>query len=140
MDKAVKSARAAFQMGSPWRSMNASDRGQLLSRLADLVERDQLLLAVRTNIFECTPMRGHVVRRLELISVCRFIILVFFFYFQTLEAVDSGKVFLMAYFVDLTATVKTLRYYSGWADKIHGKTIPVGETHRSNQENNPRFT
>lgn len=47
--------------------------------------------------------------------------------FQTLEAVDSGKVFLMAYFVDLMATIKTLRYYSGWADKIHGKTIPVGE-------------
>lgn len=33
----------------------------------------------------------------------------------------------MAYFVDLMATIKTLRYYSGWADKIHGKTIPVGE-------------
>lgn len=35
--------------------------------------------------------------------------------------------FLMAYFVDLMATIKTLRYYGGWADKIHGKTIPVGE-------------
>lgn len=88
VDKAVKSARAACQLGSLWRSMNASDRGHLLNRLADLVERDQLLLA-------------------------------------TLEAMDSGKVFLMAYFVDLMATIKTLRYYSGWADKIHGKTIPV---------------
>ncbi|XP_070761100.1 aldehyde dehydrogenase 1A1-like isoform X1 [Enoplosus armatus] len=88
VDKAVRSARAAFQMGSPWRSMDASDRGQLLNRLADLVERDRLLLA-------------------------------------TLEALDSGKVFLMAYFVDLMATIKTLRYYGGWADKIHGKTIPV---------------
>lgn len=48
-------------------------------------------------------------------------------FFKTLEALDSGKVFLMAYFVDLMATIKTLRYYSGWADKIHGKTIPVGE-------------
>uniref|UniRef100_A0A3B4XQU4 aldehyde dehydrogenase (NAD(+)) n=1 Tax=Seriola lalandi dorsalis TaxID=1841481 RepID=A0A3B4XQU4_SERLL len=87
VDKAVRSARATFQVGSPWRSMNASDRGHLLSRLADLVERDRLLLA-------------------------------------TLEALDSGKVFLMAYFVDLMATIKTLRYYGGWADKIHGKTIP----------------
>uniref|UniRef100_A0A3P8ZC95 Aldehyde dehydrogenase 1 family member A1 n=1 Tax=Esox lucius TaxID=8010 RepID=A0A3P8ZC95_ESOLU len=43
----------------------------------------------------------------------------------TLEALDSGKVFLMAYFVDLLATIKTLRYYGGWADKIQGKTIPV---------------
>lgn len=25
------------------------------------------------------------------------------------------------------ATIKTLRYYGGWADKIHGKTIPIGE-------------
>lgn len=47
-------------------------------------------------------------------------------YLQTIEALDSGKVFLMAYFVDLQATIKTLRYYGGWADKIHGKTIPVG--------------
>uniref|UniRef100_A0A3P8PI06 aldehyde dehydrogenase (NAD(+)) n=1 Tax=Astatotilapia calliptera TaxID=8154 RepID=A0A3P8PI06_ASTCA len=90
VDKAVRSARAAFQMGSPWRSMDASDRGHLLNRLADLVERDRLLLA-------------------------------------TLEALNCGKVFLVAYFVDLMATIKTLRYYSGWADKIHGKTIPVGE-------------
>ncbi|KAJ3604387.1 hypothetical protein NHX12_029128 [Muraenolepis orangiensis] len=43
----------------------------------------------------------------------------------TLEALDSGKVFLMAFFVDLTATIKTLRYYAGWADKMHGKTIPI---------------
>uniref|UniRef100_A0A8C7VV94 aldehyde dehydrogenase (NAD(+)) n=1 Tax=Oncorhynchus mykiss TaxID=8022 RepID=A0A8C7VV94_ONCMY len=88
VDKAVQSARAAFQLGSPWRCMDASDRGLLLNRLADLVERDRLRLA-------------------------------------TLEALDSGKIFLMAYFVDLMATVKTLRYYGGWADKIQGKTIPV---------------
>ena len=47
--------------------------------------------------------------------------------FQTLEALDSGKVFLVAFFVDLVATIKTLRYYAGWADKIHGKTIPIGK-------------
>uniref|UniRef100_A0A8C5NGU9 aldehyde dehydrogenase (NAD(+)) n=1 Tax=Gouania willdenowi TaxID=441366 RepID=A0A8C5NGU9_GOUWI len=88
VDKAVRSARTAFQTGSPWRSMDASDRGRLLNRLADLVERDRILLA-------------------------------------TLETLDSGKVFIMAYFVDLMATIKTLRYYGGWADKIHGKTIPV---------------
>ena len=33
----------------------------------------------------------------------------------------------MAFFVDLIATIKTLRYYAGWADKIHGKTIPIGK-------------
>ncbi|KAM8720119.1 hypothetical protein ACLKA7_006207 [Drosophila subpalustris] len=42
---AVKAARQAFQMGSPWRRMDASDRGRLLYRLADLMERDQVYLA-----------------------------------------------------------------------------------------------
>lgn len=46
MDKAVKAARAAFQLGSPWRRMDASDRGRLLYRLADLIERDRTYLAV----------------------------------------------------------------------------------------------
>ena len=27
---------------------------------------------------------------------------------------------------DLPLSIKNIRYYAGWADKIHGKTIPVG--------------
>lgn len=46
VDKAVKAARAAFQLGSPWRRMDASERGRLLNRLADLIERDRTYLAV----------------------------------------------------------------------------------------------
>ncbi|XP_077811343.1 aldehyde dehydrogenase, mitochondrial isoform X9 [Macaca mulatta] len=45
VDKAVKAARAAFQLGSPWRRMDASHRGRLLNRLADLIERDRTYLA-----------------------------------------------------------------------------------------------
>ncbi|XP_036596881.1 retinal dehydrogenase 1-like [Trichosurus vulpecula] len=45
VDKAVKAAREAFQMGSPWRTMDASQRGRLLNKLADLIERDRLPLA-----------------------------------------------------------------------------------------------
>ncbi|XP_045418619.1 aldehyde dehydrogenase 1A1-like [Lemur catta] len=44
VDKAVKAARQAFQIGSPWRTMDASERGRLLFKLADLIERDRLLL------------------------------------------------------------------------------------------------
>ncbi|XP_066567255.1 aldehyde dehydrogenase 1A1-like [Amia ocellicauda] len=88
VDNAVKAAKEAFQLGSPWRCMDASERGRLLNKLADLVERDRLILA-------------------------------------TMEAIDSGKVFLISYFVDLMAAIKTLRYYGGWADKIQGRTIPV---------------
>ena len=46
VDVAVKAARAAFQPSSPWRRMDASMRGKLLNKLADLMERDHQLLAV----------------------------------------------------------------------------------------------
>lgn len=46
VDKAVQAARLAFSMGSVWRRMDASERGRLLSKLADLVERDSVYLAV----------------------------------------------------------------------------------------------
>ena len=48
-------------------------------------------------------------------------------FFQTLETMDTGKPFLQAYFIDLEGCIKTLRYYAGWADKIQGRTIPVGK-------------
>ncbi|KAL6053011.1 hypothetical protein STEG23_023182, partial [Scotinomys teguina] len=87
VDKAVKAARQAFQIGSPWRTMDASERGCLLNKLADLIERDRLLLA-------------------------------------TMEAMNGGKVFASAYLSDLGGCIKALKYCAGWADKIHGQTIP----------------
>ncbi|XP_038606084.1 retinal dehydrogenase 2 isoform X2 [Tachyglossus aculeatus] len=87
-DKAVQAARLAFSLGSVWRRMDASERGRLLDKLADLVERDRAVLA-------------------------------------TMESLNSGKPFLQAFYVDLQGVIKTLRYYAGWADKIHGTTIPV---------------
>lgn len=38
VDRAVRAARAAFEAG-PWRKISASERGQLLHKLADLIER-----------------------------------------------------------------------------------------------------
>jgi len=46
IDLAVAAAKLAFKRGSPWRLMNASERGRLLNKLADLVERDRATLAV----------------------------------------------------------------------------------------------
>ena len=40
VDRAVASAREAFAEDSKWRKMSASDRGRLLWKLADLMERD----------------------------------------------------------------------------------------------------
>uniref|UniRef100_A0A672GMK0 Aldehyde dehydrogenase domain-containing protein n=1 Tax=Salarias fasciatus TaxID=181472 RepID=A0A672GMK0_SALFA len=91
VDKAVEAAKLAQQRGSPWRRMDASGRGRLLHRLADLMERDRLLLA-------------------------------------TLETLDTGKPFLQSFFIDLEGSIKTLRYYAGWTDKIHGQSLPVDET------------
>ncbi|XP_047392082.1 retinal dehydrogenase 2 isoform X2 [Sciurus carolinensis] len=88
IDKAVQAARLAFSLGSVWRRMDASERGRLLDKLADLVERDRAFLA-------------------------------------TMESLNGGKPFLQAFYVDLQGVIKTLRYYAGWADKIHGMTIPV---------------
>uniref|UniRef100_A0A674ACP7 Aldehyde dehydrogenase 1 family, member A3 n=1 Tax=Salmo trutta TaxID=8032 RepID=A0A674ACP7_SALTR len=45
----------------------------------------------------------------------------------TMETIDTGKPFLHSFFIDLDGSIKTLRYYAGWADKIHGKTMPVGK-------------
>ncbi|XP_041365766.1 retinal dehydrogenase 1-like [Gigantopelta aegis] len=41
VDKAVAAAKEAFKMGSPWRRMDASMRGRLLWKLADLIEKDR---------------------------------------------------------------------------------------------------
>lgn len=49
MDKAAQAAHAAFSLGSVWRKMDASERGRLLFKLADLVERDSAYLAVSTS-------------------------------------------------------------------------------------------
>ena len=39
---------------------------------------------------------------------------------------DNGKPFMDSLHIDLYLLVKVLRYFAGWADKVHGKTIPVG--------------
>ncbi|KAF5282983.1 hypothetical protein FQA39_LY04854 [Lamprigera yunnana] len=40
IDLAVNAAHDAFKLGSPWRKMDASERGRLLYKLGDLIERD----------------------------------------------------------------------------------------------------
>lgn len=48
-------------------------------------------------------------------------------YLASLETLDNGKPYGDAAF-DISCVVDTLRYYAGWADKIHGSTIPSGES------------
>ena len=42
-----------------------------------------------------------------------------------LETLDNGKPINDARAADLPLSIDCLRYYAGWADKIHGDTIPV---------------
>ncbi len=73
--------------------MDASARGRLLYKLADLIERDASELA-------------------------------------TMETMDVGKPFVWSIW-DVKAAAGWLRYYGGFADKIHGKTIPIDGDHFS---------
>jgi aldehyde dehydrogenase (NAD+) len=87
IDLAVKAARKAFESG-PWPKMSGAERGRLLHKLADAIEK---------NIDELAQ----------------------------LESLDNGKPLRDARGADLPLTVKCYRYYAGWADKVHGKTIPI---------------
>ncbi len=42
-----------------------------------------------------------------------------------IETLQNGKPYFESRQVDLPELVAILRYYAGWADKIHGETIPV---------------
>uniref|UniRef100_K7F3M2 aldehyde dehydrogenase (NAD(+)) n=1 Tax=Pelodiscus sinensis TaxID=13735 RepID=K7F3M2_PELSI len=44
---------------------------------------------------------------------------------EELETLDNGKPYSISYLVDLDMVTKCIRYYAGWADKYHGKTIPL---------------
>ena len=47
-------------------------------------------------------------------------------YLAELESRDNGKPVAVAKAVDLHFALKVLRYYAGWADKVTGKTVPIG--------------
>ncbi|KJK78366.1 Aldehyde dehydrogenase [Metarhizium anisopliae BRIP 53293] len=43
----------------------------------------------------------------------------------TIETWDNGKPYSVSFNEDLNEVIGCLRYYAGWADKIHGQTIPT---------------
>lgn len=42
-----------------------------------------------------------------------------------LESLDTGKVYGNAKDFDVGGSIVVVRYYAGWADKIHGETVEV---------------
>ncbi|MFQ5527280.1 MAG: aldehyde dehydrogenase family protein [Thermoanaerobaculia bacterium] len=45
--------------------------------------------------------------------------------FALVETLDNGKPIFESRYVDVPAAIAALRYYAGWADKIHGDSFPV---------------
>ncbi|XP_054724447.1 aldehyde dehydrogenase 1A1-like [Uloborus diversus] len=85
-EKAIQAAKKAFQIGSTWRTMDASERGRLLYKFGDLMEQNHEYLA-------------------------------------NLQSLENGKTFKDSC-GDVIFAIRTIRYFAGCADKIHGKTIP----------------
>lgn len=65
VDAAVDAAFQAFKHGSPWRTMDASERGRILYKLADLMERDGAYLAVSffSLCFNLYPQKKKIIFR-----------------------------------------------------------------------------
>jgi aldehyde dehydrogenase (NAD+) len=92
VDHAVEAARRAFEdRNGPWRKLSASERGRLIWKLADLLEK---------HIDE----------------------------FAELETLDNGKPIFESRYVDMPMVIDVLRYYAGWATKIHGETVSTSES------------
>ena len=85
VDDAVHAASIAFKS---WKKVPPTERGRLLFKLADLMERDQDVLS-------------------------------------EIESIDNGKVVSVSSSVDIPYAIDCIRYYAGWANKIHGKTMDV---------------
>lgn len=46
-----------------------------------------------------------------------------------LESMDSGKTVSVARDVEVLLAIRAYRYYAGWADKMHGMTLPLHSNH-----------
>ena len=87
IDLAVAAARKAFEEGS-WKKADARERGKVLLRIMELIEKNKEELAL-------------------------------------LETLDNGKPISETTNADIPLVIDCFLYYAGWADKIHGETIPV---------------
>src|ERR1035441_358082 len=69
VDRAVKAARQAFERG-PWRKMAAAERGMLMNKLADLIEKHADELARLESLDNGKPYRVALAADLPLTVAC----------------------------------------------------------------------
>jgi aldehyde dehydrogenase (NAD+) len=70
VDLAVKAARRAFHAKSQWRRMSASERGKLINRLADLIEKHKDELATLESLDNGKPRHVAMAADLPLVIAC----------------------------------------------------------------------
>jgi aldehyde dehydrogenase (NAD+) len=87
VDRAVEAAKRALLN---WKKVSPTEKGALMLKLADLMEKNQTVLS-------------------------------------ELESIDNGKVVSVSSSIDVPYAIETIRYYAGWANKIHGKTMNVND-------------
>ncbi|XP_026809578.1 cytosolic 10-formyltetrahydrofolate dehydrogenase [Rhopalosiphum maidis] len=86
VDQAVIAASRAFE--GEWSEMSPRDRGAVMYKIADLLDKNREELA-------------------------------------TIESIDSGAVYTLALKTHIGMSIDVWKYFAGWADKIHGQTIPI---------------
>ncbi|MBV8866992.1 MAG: aldehyde dehydrogenase family protein, partial [Acidobacteriaceae bacterium] len=70
VDLAVKAARKAFHSKAAWRRMSASERGKLINRLADLIEKNIDELAILESLDNGKPRHVAITADLPLVIAC----------------------------------------------------------------------
>jgi aldehyde dehydrogenase (NAD+) len=103
---AVQAARKAFE--TTWGLKTpGSTRGLLLNKLADIMEANADELAALESL------DNGMSTKLSCVSILR--------------NVCVGKTYSWSRGTDVAESIKTIRYYAGWADKVQGKTIETSE-------------
>lgn len=114
--------------GKTFATLNPTN-GKVLAHIAeaDATDANLAVEAARKAVHRGSPwrllegsVRGHLLYRLADLIQRDLEILV------NLEALDTGKLFTDAIH-DVKESVQTLRYYAGYADKIHGRTNQTEE-------------
>ncbi|CAH0047658.1 unnamed protein product [Clonostachys solani] len=100
IDDAVKAARQAFEQS--WRDTDASIRGDLINKLAQLIEKHADTLAAIETWDNGTAYFSLRISPLTCIP---------------------GKTIQAARYEDIPESINVLKYYAGWADKLTGQLI-----------------
>lgn len=105
VDLAVKAAQKAFETSWGLKT-SGTERGKLMLKLATLIEEHaDELAAIETLNAGKRPRFA--LARTECLPFWEYV----------------GVTLFFARFISVRIAAEVLRYYSGWADKIHGKTI-----------------